>query len=208
MAGWLDALLQRVVELPAALVYPMLGALAALENLFPPVPADTVVLLGGFLAGRGTVDPWAVFFVVWAANVLGALGVYALGRHYGPAFFQGRLGRRLLHPRQLVALDAFYRRYGTGVIVVSRFLPMFRAVVPVFAGVTRLGVVRTALPMSLASALWYGGIVWLGATTGRNWQQLRELVEQSGRWLWLPALVGLAAVVVWWRRTRRRGSSR
>jgi membrane protein DedA with SNARE-associated domain len=202
VGGWLDALLQLVLGLPAGLVYPVLGGLAALENLVPPVPADTIVLLGGFLAGRGAVDPWAVFLVVWICNILGALAVYALGYHYGPAFFHGRVGRRLLQPRQLASLDAFYRRYGFNVIFVSRFLPMFRALVPVFAGVSRLGVVRTAIPMAIASGLWYGLLVWLGATTGRNWEQIRDVIDRSGRWLWIPALLALAGVVVWWWRTR------
>jgi alkaline phosphatase len=108
----------------------------------------------------------------------------------------------MLQPRQLASLDAFYRRYGFSVIFVSRFLPMFRALVPVFAGVSRLGVVRTAIPMAIASGLWYGLLVWLGATTGRNWEQIRDVIDRSGRWLWIPALLALAGVVIWWWRTR------
>jgi hypothetical protein len=39
--------------------------LAALENIIPPVPADTAVALGAFLAGRGTLNAWAVFGITW-----------------------------------------------------------------------------------------------------------------------------------------------
>jgi membrane protein DedA with SNARE-associated domain len=42
---------------------------AAVENVFPPVPADVVALFGGFLAGQGVVDPLVMFLVVWLCNV-------------------------------------------------------------------------------------------------------------------------------------------
>ena len=51
------------------LIYLVLGVGSALENIFPPLPADTFVLLGGFLAGKGRATPWTVFVVTWLANV-------------------------------------------------------------------------------------------------------------------------------------------
>lgn len=201
----MDAVVAWIGGLPGALVYAVIAAFAALENVVPPLPADLIALFGGFLAGQGTVTAWGAFLAVWLANVAGALFVYWLGRRYGTGFFQGRLGRILLQPHQLERLARFYERHGAAVIFVSRFLPAFRAVVPVFAGTARLGFARTALPVAAASALWYGAIIYLGATAGRNWEQVRALVDASGRWLALPgALAAVAVGVLWWR-TRRRG---
>lgn len=203
MGDSIDRLVAWMAELPGPLVYLVVGAFAALENLIPPVPADVVALFGGFLAGQGTVNPWAAFLVVWLANVGGALLVYWLGRHYGTAFFQGRLGRMLLQPHQMEQLGRFYSRHGTKVIFVSRFLPAFRAVVPIFAGTSGLGFVRTAVPIACASALWYGIIVYLGATAGRNWALVRQKIEASSQWLGMAAVVLMIGVgVIWWK-TRR-----
>jgi membrane protein DedA with SNARE-associated domain len=185
-------------------VYLVIGVFAGLENLVPPVPADVVALFGGFLAGQGSVNPWGAFLVVWLANVSGALVVYWLGHHYGAAFFQGRLGRMLLQPHQMERLAQFYARHGTKVIFVSRFLPAFRAVVPIFAGTSGLGFVRTAVPIAVASGLWYGTIVYAGATAGRNWEELRATLDSSGRLLGIAAGILIAGVIVLWWRTRRR----
>lgn len=204
MGSMVDAVVAWMAGLPGALVYAVIAAFAALENLVPPLPADMVALFGGFLAGQGTVTPWGAFLAVWVANVSGALFVYWLGRRFGPGFFGGRLGRLLLQPHQLDRLGGFYERHGAAVIFFSRFLPAFRAVVPVFAGTARLGFWRTALPIAVASALWYGVIVYLGATAGRNWEQVRAMVDASGRWLAVPgALAALAVGIVWWRSRRR-----
>lgn len=204
MGGLIDGLVAWMAGLPGPLVYLVVGAFAALENLVPPVPADVVALFGGFLAGQGTVSAWGAFLVVWIANVSGALVVYWLGHHYGTAFFQGRLGRFLLQPHQMEQLARFYARHGTRVIFISRFLPAFRAVVPIFAGTSGLGFVRTAIPIALASGLWYGIIVYLGATAGRNWTLVREKIEASGQWLGLAAMVLMVGVAILWWKTRRR----
>jgi membrane protein DedA with SNARE-associated domain len=202
MGGWIDRIVLWMEGLPELLVYLVIGVFAGLENLVPPVPADVIALAGGFLAGRGVVSPWIAFLVVWLANVSTAMLTYALGRRYGPGFFAGRIGRLILHPGQLTRLAAFYARHGAKVIFISRYLPGFRAVVPVFAGTSRLGVLRTALPIALASGLWYGFVVYLGATAGENWEAIRGAVERYGRWLAIAAVPFFLLAGWWWWRTR------
>jgi membrane protein DedA with SNARE-associated domain len=199
----IDALLEWLKGLPPALVYLVAGGIAALENVFPPVPADVVALFGGFLAGQGTGHPLAMFLVVWLGNLSTAILMYWVGREKGTAFFRGRIGRMILQPRQMERLSRFYARRGTVVIFISRFLPMFRAVVPIFAGTSHVGFWRAAIPMALASAAWYGLIVYLGATAGENWEEIRETVESSGKWLAVAAGVVAVAVGWWWWKTRR-----
>ncbi|CAN5857607.1 hypothetical protein BH23GEM3_BH23GEM3_08550 [soil metagenome] len=202
MTGWLDAFLQRLLEVPAAWVHLTLALAAALENLVPPIPADVVILFGGFLAGQGSISLWVAFMVVWISNVGGALLVYLLGRVYGARFFSGRLGSFILKPQQLTTLNGFYHRYGFTVIFVGRFFPMFRAMVPAFAGVARLDLVRTIVPLALASGLWYGTVLYLGAVAGQNWEQIAAAVASAGWWLYLVALVGVLVLGGWWWRSR------
>lgn len=202
MGGLIDRMIAWMQELPEALVYVVIGVMAGLENIVPPVPADVIALAGGFLAGRGVTDPILTFLVVWLCNVGTALFTYWVGRRYGTRFFQGRLGKMILQPGQMAKLGSLYARHGGKVIFFSRYLPGFRAVVPVFAGTSGMSLPRTAFPIALASGLWYGLIVYLGATAGRNWEQIRTQVEASGRWLGLAAVVLFAVVGWWWWKTR------
>lgn len=202
MGDALDRLLDWLGAAPPLAVYVVLGLAAAVENIVPPVPADVVVLFGGLLAGRGTADPWLVFLAVWLCNVAGALLVYYAGMRFGPGFFSGRIGQLILHPGQVQRMSEFYQRFGVGVVFVIRFLPMFRAVVPVFAGVSRIGFWRTAPPLVAASALWYGALVYVGAAAGRNWEQLMETFRSVGVWFWGVALVAAAGVAWWWWKSR------
>ena len=204
----LDALLGRMLALPDIVLYLVVGAFAALENVVPPVPADVVALFGAFLAARGGASVLIAFLCVWIGNVAGALLVYGLGRVYGPRFFATPWGRFLLAPSQMAQLSNVYRRHGTAVILVSRFLPMFRALVPVFAGTSALGFWKTAVPLAVASGIWYGAIMYLGARAGSNWDAIRATVEGTGRWLFLAALLLALLLAWWWWRTREPSRGR
>lgn len=168
----------------------------------PPVPADTFVLLGAFLADRGRADLRTVFVVTWVGNIVTATIVYALAHRWGRGFFQHGAGRFLLRPHQLDQIARFYDRWGVAAILVSRFLPAFRAMVPVFAGVTHVAAIRVIPPMAIASALWYGMLVWLGSQASRNWRVITGLFGEITGWLAVVAGILGVAVAIWWWRSR------
>jgi membrane protein DedA with SNARE-associated domain/uncharacterized tellurite resistance protein B-like protein len=185
----------------------VLALLAAVENVIPPVPSDAAVALGAFLSNRGLTTPLAVFLVTWLANLVGAAGVYFAARRYGRRLFASPTGRRLLAPRSLAVIERGYMRFGTAGIFISRFLPGIRAVVPPFAGLVGLGVVRTFVPMGVASAIWYGGITLLGTLIGAEWHRIVAIIAGVNRTLGVAALVAVAAFIGWrvLHRRRRRG---
>jgi membrane protein DedA with SNARE-associated domain len=197
-----EAWLEWLTSLPDVLVYLLVGVAAALENLIPPVPADVVVVLGAVIAGAGSANPWVLFAAVWLGNVGSALLVYGLGRRYGEAFFRGRLGSFLLAPHQLRALATAYSRFGFPIIFFSRFLPVFRPMVPAFAGVSRLGFWGTAIPLGLASAVWYGFLVILGTFAGQNWRAVLGLLGRFGIAAWAGAALLILVMTIWWWRGR------
>lgn len=202
MTDALERILSALASLPVASVYLLIGAGAALENIFPPVPSDTFVIVGGVLADRGLVEGDLVVGVAWVANVVLAGLVYVAARRYGRAVFDTRWGHWLLRPHQLERLSGFYDRYGTTTIFVSRFVPVFRVLVPVFAGISGLGLWRTLLPLGIASGLWYGAMFELGVLASRNIPRLMGWVEGMNRSLLIAAIVAGALVVGWWWRTR------
>jgi membrane protein DedA with SNARE-associated domain/uncharacterized tellurite resistance protein B-like protein len=185
-------------------VYVVLALLAAIENILPPVPADTAVALGAFLTHRGVTTLPAVFAVTWAANVLGAAGVYFAARKYGRRLFATPAGRRLLAPGSIAVIEREYIRFGIFGIFIGRFLPGIRAVVAPFAGLVNLSAPRALIPIAIASGLWYGGVALVGAAIGSRWEQIEGMLGRVNRTLGLLALLVIAviATVVLVRRRR------
>lgn len=200
MLQQLEDLLGLISEIPVEVAYLLIAAGAAIENVFPPVPSDVFVLGGAILADRGILRADLVFLVAWTGNIVLGLGVYAAARSYGAGLFSTRWGRWLLRPAQLERMAIFYDDYGTLTVLVSRFFPVFRVLVPAFAGVTRLGFWRTAIPLAVASAAWYGALLGAGILLSRN---LPRLIEALGAVNATVAGVATAVLlllgILWWR---------
>lgn len=200
-----ESLITWLGGLPPLAIYGVIALLAAIENIFPPFPADTGIALGAFLSHRGLTDPWLVLAVTLVANLGGAMGMYFLAARHAPALFRSRIARRYLTDDGMAFVRREYERFGIAGLFLGRLLPGFRAVVAPFAGLIHLGPIRAGVPMFLASALWYGGIVYLAAQLGNHLDQVTALVADANRVLGAAALLVLAALAFWiWRRRRGR----
>jgi len=75
----IEHLIAWLSGLPPIAVYTVIGLLAAVENVFPPVT-----------------QPWVVLLVTMVFNMTGAMAMYFLGARHATTLFQTRLARWLL----------------------------------------------------------------------------------------------------------------
>jgi membrane protein DedA with SNARE-associated domain len=198
----LDRFLDWLAHLPAAATYGVLMVLSAVENVFPPVPADVAVALGAFLAQRGELSATLLGVLCWLANTSSSAGMYLFARRHAEVFRSG-WGRKLLSPRTLAALQHAYERHGMWGIFLSRFLPGFRAGVLPFAGITGMPPMRALVPAATASAIWYALLIVAGTALGLSWEGVKGLLSTANRVLALAALAAVVALGLWlWRRSR------
>jgi membrane protein DedA with SNARE-associated domain len=200
----MNAALAWLTSLPPGALLSAMAVLAAIENIFPPIPADAIVALGGFLAARKGASPWPAFLVVWGGNMAGVVLMYFLGRRYGTAVIErrykldrsGTADARVLH---------WHQRYGTLAFFLSRFVPGVRAVVPPVAGALRIPFPGAMVAIAAASGLWYGAITWVAFRAGNNWEALLATIGRLGGWTAAGAAGLLLALVgVWYFRRRHR----
>jgi membrane protein DedA with SNARE-associated domain len=148
---------------------------AALEYLFPPVPGDTVILLGFFLAGRGQL-PWAG---VAAAALLGGLvgveAAYRIGSRLGKSYFFLRRSR--IAAAKLPRLERYLTRYGGRLLLVNRFLPVLRGLFLYAAGTARLPWASTFLCANASNLAWVLLLAWVGHRFGASWERLEGVFK-------------------------------
>ncbi len=200
----LQSLLHWLSGLPAVVLYLSLTLFAALENVFPPLPTDTVVAFGTWLAARGEGSALGAFLCTWLGNVAGAAAMYHVGRRHGTEWMR-RHFPRLVDERGEARLRDLYSRYGLAALVVSRFIPGVRALVPPFAGALRVPAASALAAMAVASGVWYGLIAWLAWRAGSNWDAVTAMIARSGRIVTIAAcVVALLAGLLWFRHQRQR----
>ena len=62
--------------------YVFLSLSSFIENIFPPLPGDTFVVLGAFLVGRGHMAFAPTYAATLVGSVLGFMTYYAVGRKW------------------------------------------------------------------------------------------------------------------------------
>lgn len=202
----MEGILAWLTGLPPAALYAALALTAAAENVFPPLPADTVVAFGAFLAARGDASLPGAFLATWIGNVAGAMLMYALGRRFGAAWLARRIPALGVgdDPRES-RVGRMYVRWGVPALFLSRFLPAARALVPPVAGALRVPVVTATIAIALASGVWYGTIAVIAYNVGAEWESIAERMRAFGKWAAVVAVavVAVVALTVWIRRRSR-----
>ena len=76
---------------------------------------------------------WVLLLTVPLAAILGDQCGFVIGRAAGPTIFDRPTAKRL-GPEQLARAHAYFDKYGPRTVVLARFVPVIRTVVPVMAG--------------------------------------------------------------------------
>src|SRR5439155_10053430 len=129
------------------------------------------VLAGAFSATKAnSSDPHlnlaAVVFGSLIAAIVGAQIGYYLGRRFGTRLFKD--DARIFKTAYLDRAQEFFHRRGSPSVVLARFVPVVRTIVPMLAGATRMRARTFAIANLIGDVAWPVGISLLGDWLGRG----------------------------------------
>ena len=178
--------LESIFTLGHPLAGLVLVALAGLgEYLLPPLPGDTLMLFGFFLAGRGDLPLAAVAAAAMLGSMAGAYAAYVLGRRLGKSYFFIRRSR--IAASVLPVLERYFDRFGVGMVLVNRFLPVLRGFFLFAAGMGKMPPVATFACATFSNAAWILLIAYVGHRFGTSWSRLQGMFQ---------SYVGVLGVIV------------
>jgi membrane-associated protein len=190
------------------LAYVLVGALvfaeaALLVGFF--LPGETAAVVGGVLAGAGSVNLEVMMTVVVLSAIIGDSVGYVVGRTAGPWL----LDRRPLRGSTAVQrTKTLLERRGGPAVFIGRFVTFARAVVPGLAGMSGLRY-RTFLAYNaLGGLLWGVGYTLLGYLVGRSFTRIVSDLSTASLMLIGVAGVTVVAYILFRRRSRKRGAER
>ena len=154
-------------------LYLLLFASAVLENLFPPVPGDTITVLGAFFVGKGILSFPIVYAVTTLGSTCGFMLLFYIGYFLEREFFL-KMDFSLFSAKSIISAERWFEKYGYYVVLVNRFIPGIRSVVSIAAGITVLRPRRVFLFALASAAVWNFIWIYAGYSLGNNWEQVRE----------------------------------
>lgn len=181
--------------------------------LFPVLPGDTLLFVAGMLAAgtetannvdQGDFTLWKLLVFIPIAAILGGQVGYWIGRSVGTSMFKPT--NRILKQKYLDEAHAFFEERGPFAIVLGRFVPIVRTLVPITAGAARMNYGVFTLFNVIGAVVWGVGLTLLGYGLGQ-FEIIQKLLEPI---FILIALVSLLPIFIEWykrRRAAKRGGS-
>ncbi len=169
-----------VLVLAAGEALPVFGAL---------IPGTTVIIAMATLIAAGALEYWPFAAAVACGAVLGDGISYAVGRRYQRAILdRWPLSR---HPELARRGEALFARHGGKSVIISRFTPAVRAIIPMLAGILEMSPARFFLADVPAAIVWSLSHTLFGVLIGAS---LELLGAVAGR---LALLAGLLILLAW-----------
>ena len=141
------------------------------SGLIPaPLPGDSLLFLAGIFSANkaGGSNPHLNLGVVligaFVCAVIGAEIGYWIGRRFGTRLFKP--DARVFKTEYLERAQTFFDRSGTRAVVIGRFIPFVRTIVPLLAGTSRMPNRAFAIANIAGAALWAVGVTLLGYFLG------------------------------------------
>lgn len=189
----LQTLLEEISNTLGAWTYLLVGAFAFAETgafVGLVVPGETVMLLGGAVAGQGAISIYLLIAVAWFSAWAGDTTSFFLGRRLGREFVMRNGPRFGISHERFERVEAYFGRHGGKTIFVGRFVSLVRAFAPFIAGSSGMRY-RAFVPYSiLGTGLWASAHILIGYAFSRS---IDSAAKYAGRGAFL---LGTLIVVV------------
>jgi undecaprenyl-diphosphatase len=192
----LQNLLEDVSTTLGAWTYLLVGVFAFAETgafVGLVVPGETVMLLGGAVAGQGAIDIYLLIAIAWFAAWLGDTTSFFLGRRLGRDFVLRHGPRVGISHERFEKVEDYFARHGGKTIFIGRFISLIRAFAPFIAGSSGMSY-RAFVPFSiLGTGLWASAHIMIGYLFSRSIETAGEYAAKGAFLLGLliAALVGV-----------------
>ncbi|QPE06116.1 DedA family protein [Microbacterium schleiferi] len=166
------------------------GLAIALENIFPPLPSEVILPMAGLSASRGSFSLAEALIWTTLGSLAGAFLLYGIGAWLGVDRLRAIAAKvPLLRPDDIDRTVAWFHRHGGKAVFFGRMVPIFRSLISIPAGVTRMPLWKFGLLTVAGSALWNTIFVLAGFLLGEAWPVIERYAE-------ILQYVVIAAVVV------------
>ena len=157
---------QSLIESFGALAVLGVGLILFIETatiLGSFLPGDSLIfILGISLSTTLNFPIWLALPIVVASAIAGSQVGYWVGTKVGPALFKKRKRNFFFNEDTITRSHAIIERYGPRAIVLARFIPVLRALVPMLVGIMGMSSKKYFRYNTIGALLWGGCLLLLG----------------------------------------------
>ena len=164
----LDGWLQQIMDYYPVITFLLIFSIVFTESAFFPaapfLPGDGLLFSIGVLAAGNSIHLYLIIPVLILGGAAGTRTAFLIGRKTGKYFFRKNSTSNEKHIRQA---HEFYERHGNMAFLLSRFMPVIRAIVPLVAGIAKMDNTQFWRNTFLSVGLWVVLITLVGYELGQ-----------------------------------------
>jgi len=128
----------------------------------PFITGDSLIFAAGIVAANfpDLINIWVLAIGIGIFAWLGDQVGYTLGRHYGRPYLDKRQG--VVLTKAISNAEKFYLAWGFWAVVVARFVPFARVLIPVIAGIGKMNYYKFFVANLVGAVLWGFGLSMAG----------------------------------------------
>jgi membrane protein DedA with SNARE-associated domain len=199
-------LVYAIFDNPVVLFF-LIFSVGVLNVFIPPIPLETLAVLGGYLSGTGH-EGHGNSVLIWMAATLGMsignLLFYTWVRHNNEYLLRWRIIKKQITPEYLEKARIWFHQYGVWTIYVGRVIPGMSFAVMFCCGILKIRRWKVYPAICISNLVFFGMLVAIGRYVGEQWQIFMRIWGKVTSWAGiiaaLTAITVLFAYHLWHKR--------
>lgn len=156
--------------------------LIAIENLFPPIPSEVILLFGGFMTTYTKLNIVIMLIASTLGSVVGAIILYYIGKILNKdrlkRIISGKVGKVLrLKNSDIDKADNWFDTKGNKTVFFCRFIPIVRSLISIPAGMSEMPIPKFLIYTTMGSLIWNAVLIISGSIVGENWDSILSIFD-------------------------------
>lgn len=183
--------------------------LILIENVFPPIPSEVILLFSGFFSSYTSLS---VFYMILASTLgsfLGAIILYYIGKIFNKErlkkIVNGRLGKILfLKENDIDKADEWFDNKGNKSVFFCRFVPIVRSLISIPAGMSEMPMGKFIIYTICGTMIWNTVLICLGYRLGSNWEYVLTILDKYQMVVIVILVIIFGYVIIKFYRKKRK----
>ena len=156
--------------------------LIMIENVFPPIPSEVILLFGGFMTTYTKLSIFGMIVASTLGSLFGAIILYYIGKIFNKdrlkKLISGKLGKILrLKVSDIDNADSWFDNKGNKTVFFCRFIPLVRSLISIPAGMSEMPMFKFLLYTLFGSLIWNTVLIIVGSIVGENWVRIVGILD-------------------------------
>lgn len=174
--------------------------LILVENIFPPIPSEVILLVAGFMTHSSNLSVPLLILTSSFSSLFGGFLLYYLGRMLNKEriekIVKSKIGKMLhLKINDINKSINWFNKRGSISVFFGRCIPIIRSLISIPAGISKMNITTFTIYTFCGSLIWNTILISLGKIFQSNWIVITKYLKIYKEYVIIILIIGLVIYI-------------